>query len=853
MLFLLILGFGAADAAAVEFDFNVPRQPVHSALMEFAEQAGLTLVFPDDMVRDKSANALTGKYRLQEGVDILLAGTGLTPMFSNATVLSISANGPLMNKGNAMQKDITKTKAPLFKRLSNAFAAVLLAASGATNQATAQSGEETAHNTGAKPVVEEVIVTALKRNQSLQDAPAAVTVFSPETIERQNIRRPADFIELTPNVVLSDSNHAGETLITVRGDAQTRNTEAPVAVVVDGVVLTGRNQFNGELFDIEQIEVLKGPQGYLYGRNAIAGAIVITTKEPTNEFEGGASGGYGEGDEARARVSLSGPVIKDKLYARFSGAFVDRDGHFRNITRQDFEDPFNEKVGRLRFLWTPSEPLSLDLRASFSRVTGSATQWSPQTLIGDLQTSPQTANTNINDVHEIPFVRNVEGRNKQTKESLSVKIDYEAVAGTITSVTTYDDVLDVFASDDFPYYATENSTQFNVVSHEAFSQELRFTSPTDNRLRYIVGAYFTNIDNEPNIHAALGNDPGGFVLDAFEPLLSGPNQTFSFISDNVQTDAWAAFGILSYDLNDDLELTLAGRFDREEKDTVDVSPPQFSTTSGLSRALRFEQFQPKINLTWRTNDQLMIYGGYAKGFQAGGFNGAQTFERTGGTVPNEYGDSTADNFEVGFKSTLLDGRMVLNGAAFFNTKKNAQQFQFIPAGTLNAVTVIDEIELFGAELEIGTSLTEGLELSAGLGWIDAEITKLDSDPVSLGNRAPFVAKVTANISLTHVWRLADAFGRPDAQLVSNLSWEHRGNQHFNSRNSAGSRRDALNLLDARIALETDGWSIALWGKNLTDELYPEDVVTVFTEAPLTTYVTYRAAPRTWGFEVSVNF
>ncbi len=624
-------------------------------------------------------------------------------------------------------------------------------------------------------------------------------------------------------------------------------------MVVDGVVLTGRNQFNGELFDLEQIEVLKGPQGYLYGRNAIAGAIVINTKQPTNEFEGKASFGYGKAQEARSRFSVSGPIVEDELYIRLAGAFIDRQGYFRNVTRGDFEDPFNEKSGRLRLLWTPGDSFTFDLRGSLSRVTGSATQFSPQTLIGALQTSPEAGNIDINTVHDIPFVRNVDGRNKQTKESIALKMDYDIGNGTLTSVTSYDDVLDVFASDDFPYFATEDSTQFNVVSHEAFSQELRYSSPAEDRLSYIVGAYYTSIDNTPNIHAALGDDPGGFVLDAFEPILTGPNQTFSFISDNVKTDAWAAFAIINYDVTDDLELTLAGRYDHEDKDTTDVSPPQFSPSSGLERSQTFKEFQPKVNLTWRATDDLTLYGGYAKGFQAGGFNGAQTFDRTGGTVPNEFGESTADNFEGGFKSTLMDGGVLFNGAVFFNTKKNAQQFQFVPAGTLNAVTVIDEIELLGFELEAAAQLTDSLNLSAGLGYIDAEITKLASDPISVGNRAPFVPEVTGNLSLTHTADLGGATGASGLSLVSNISYEYRGNQHFNSRNSFGSKRESLNLLDARIALETDSWSFALWGKNLTKELYPEDVVTVFTDAPLTTYVTFRSAPRTWGADLTVRF
>lgn len=702
--------------------------------------------------------------------------------------------------------------------------------------------------------LEEIVIKALKRDRSLQDVPAAVTVFSSRAIERQNITRPADFIELTPNVVLTDSNNAGETLITVRGDAQTRNTEAPVAVVVDGVVLSGRNAFNGELFDIEQIEVLKGPQGYLYGRNAIAGAIVITTYEPGNEFAGKASFGQGKGEESRARFSVGGPVVEDKLFIRVSGAYIDREGFYRNVTRQDFEDPFKEKSGRLRLLYKPADALKIDLRAASSRVGGGATAFSPQTRIAALQTSPQAANIDVNDVHDIPFVRNVRGRNKQEKNSFSARIDWALGAGALTAVTAYDDVLDVFASDNFPYAATRDTTQFNVVSHQALSQEIRFVSPVDQRLRYIVGAYYTAIENAPNIHAAIGSDPGGFVLDAFNPIPAGqPNETVSFISDDVETEAWAVFAVVNLDLSDDLELTLAARFDREAKKTEDVSPPKFSPSSGEQRSRTFDAFQPKINLTWQANRDWMVYGGYARGFQAGGFNGTQTFARSGGTAPNDFGASTADNFEIGFKSTVLGGDLILSGAAFHNSKENAQQFRFIPAGTLNAVTVIDEIALIGFELEAAAKLADNLNLSAGLGYIDAEISRLDSDPISEGNRAPFVPEVTSSLSLTHRWSPGGRFDAPGLELISNVSYEYRGSQEFNSRNSPGSKRKALNLLDARIALQTRSWSLAVWGKNLADEEYPEDVVTVFTEAPLTTYVSFRALPRTAGVEFTVYF
>ena len=711
---------------------------------------------------------------------------------------------------------------------------------------------------------DQIIVTGTKRDQSLQDVPAAITVFDAQTIEQMNIRRPNDFLQFTPNVQLIDSNNAGESLITIRGDVQTRNTEAPVAIVIDGVVMTGRNGFTGELFDIEQIEVLKGPQGYLYGRNAIAGAIVINTKAPTNEFEAFGTLGYGNGESMRATLGVNIPLVEDTLFLRLSGALTDRRGFFQNVTNGVYEDRFNEKVGRIRLLWTPTEALSFDARVNLATVDGGATQFSPQTSWPVLQTTPETAILDINRVHEIPFVRNVLGFNDQDKEGYALKIDYETDLGTLTSVSTYDDILDVFGSDDFPYFPFPSGTQFNVVSHEAFAQELRFTSRSDQRFRYMFGGYYTDIDNSPNIHAAIGvDDVPGFVLPAFDPRPAGElNETTGLISDNVFTEAWALFASLEYDLTDDLTVLLAGRYDNEDKRSVDASP--LSPTFGEERELSFDEFQPKATLTYQVLDNLTVFGGYARGFQAGGFNGAQTFTRTGGAVPNEFGASTADSFEVGFKSTLADGAFFLSGAAFHNTKSNAQQFVFVPAGTLNAVETIDEVRLIGFELEANAQLGDNLTVAAGIGYIDAEITEFDAKPEQVGNTAPFTPDFTGNISVTHIADLSGAFSINGLQLVSNIGYEYRGETEFNSANFAPTQREALNLVNGRISFETERWGLAFWAKNITNQLYAEDVVTVDTDDfdpvtmtdpgfPGTTHVTYRAQPRTWGAEVSVRF
>src|SRR6478736_3037241 len=197
-------------------------------------------------------------------------------------------------------------------------ASISLAALAIALPAAAQdAGQEAAANQQASG--NEIFVTGLRRTDELQDTPAAITAFTADTIENARILKPADFIDLTSNVTLVETQNAGNAFIVIRGITQARNSEPSVAVVVDGVQQVNPAQFNQDLCDIEQIEVLKGPQGGLYGRNAIGGAIVITTKEPTDRFEGRFMGGFDNGPGYTVRAALSGPIA-DTLLFRVSGS-----------------------------------------------------------------------------------------------------------------------------------------------------------------------------------------------------------------------------------------------------------------------------------------------------------------------------------------------------------------------------------------------------------------------------------------------------------------------------------------------------------------------------------------------------
>lgn len=214
--------------------------------------------------------------------------------------------------------------------------------------------------------LEEVIVTARRRDEASLNVPVAVNVFTAADIESAGIERPQDFIDLTPNMTLVQTQNQGTSFVTVRGISQARNSEPSVAVVIDGVAMANPSQFNQELIDIESIQVLKGPQGALYGRNAIGGAILITSKQPTDEFEGKLSAGYDSGPGYRVGATVSGPM-SDTLKYRATVSYLDTDGYIDNPFLGEEADPYEDLSARALLVWEPSDAFRADLRAYIDR------------------------------------------------------------------------------------------------------------------------------------------------------------------------------------------------------------------------------------------------------------------------------------------------------------------------------------------------------------------------------------------------------------------------------------------------------------------------------------------------------
>jgi iron complex outermembrane receptor protein len=790
--------------------------------------------------------------------------------------------------------------------------------------------------------LEEIIVTARKRTESLQNVPIAVTVFTQTQIESAGMRRPVDFISTIPNVTIVDTANVGDTQVSIRGIVSTRDAESTFAYVVDGVLITNPNGFNEELLDVAQIEVLKGPQGALYGRNAVAGAILVTTIEPTDEVEGRIRAGVGNNSSNTVSGVLSGP-LGDSARGRIAASYRETDGFYDNVFegvthRVDYLEDLSVK-GRLIF--DISDTFSLDVRGGVSAVEGGAINFNAVFAIPAFAAANgPTFFADVND-HNFIYSFNVPGENEQDTIEFSAKGDWALNNMDLTATLAYNDVEEFLLSDgtsatffgytflascqadrttwnnqpaadggadrtdlfgeffqpfgvlpaepllDFegiygPYTPTAcDGYQYQERNQEDLSFELRLTSAEDQALRWIAGVYFLDIERE--VVVTYGADTGqGFLRQPYvDP--TGPNPTDLMFHDVFDTQVFAVFGQLEYDMSDTVELALALRYDTEDREVSNRVPnvsasglnihtldnlgqpgpinPGFTANPGgiPDRSRDFDQLQPKVSLSWRPNDTTNIYASYGVGFRSGGFNslGSEAllnfwFNALGNgdpgdlvdaglTIRDEYDKEVTDSFEIGGKFILMDNRLRINAAIFRNEVEDNQFFEFFagPFGLLRVVTTIEDLEINGFELDFNAVLSDNFSVFGGIGFLDSEIKQNINRPLSVGNDAPQAPDETYNLGaqLSIPFSAGLEFGaRLDWQYVGEM-WFHTmqgeesptvwnaviGFPVFDS-NFSKARRDAYDTIDLRLMLSGEHWDVAVWGRNIGDEEYLEEII-----------------------------
>lgn len=703
--------------------------------------------------------------------------------------------------------------------------------------------------------LEEIVVTARRRNESALEAPIAVTAFSAQMVKDAGIERVEDFVALTPNVTLATSQGIGTSFLSIRGITQVRNGEAPVATIVDGVLQFSALQFRRELFDVDSIEVVKGPQGAIYGRNATGGAIIINTRRPTNDKYGYIQVGGGNGGEYSVQGSYGGPLVKDRWFGQISANYLDRDGYLDNITRGEEADRFQDLTMRGRLIFEPSEEVSVDFRAAVSSHKGRGIGFQYQavdidpdgiTAIGfGTDTGPIDAN------NVLPVRDNNVDTGERDMLDFSLKVDWETDAGTFVSTSSFTDIEEWGDSDQFPYTNARSSpalfgfdgTQTGFFDLAAFTQEFRFSSTVGDRTRWEVGAYY--LDWERFVSLSTGTDTGqGIIRLERQPTTDPSNPTTSFLADENNNQAWAVFGSVDFSLSDQWDLTLALRYDEEER-VQDVSPLQFPAgVPGARNKSTFDKLQPKVTFRYQPNDNNNIYLTWGEGFRSGQFNqnGISAVAAGAGLigVSDIAGPEESESIELGYKGQFLDDRLRLNAAVFKTDVEGQQFFSFIGAISAQILTNIDDVSLSGGEIDVVYQATDTLQLFGAYGFTDSEIEAYVVDPTAVGNDAPYIAEDTLNIGFQFTLPVTSSM-----ELFTRADYERRGEQFWDVQNST--KRDALNFVNARLGLRSESGKWDLTGSvyNLSDEEYNSEWVAGGFSA--------RAPGRIWNIKYRYNF
>lgn len=670
-------------------------------------------------------------------------------------------------------------------------------------------------------ILEEIVVTARKRQESLREVPIAVTAFSEGAIRAARIEQVADFVALTPGVTLREQFSPSFTNLTVRGIPTQQNGELPIALAVDGVTLPFTSFLNQDLLDVVQIEVLKGPQGGLYGRNAIAGAVNITTRRPDNDLEGGLRASYGNGDYKQVTGTVSGPLVRDALYAKLGFSYKDVDGWIDNQSSNDQLDFTEEATVFGRVVYEASPELTVDLRGKYTSADVGASYFSelPAEQLDSFSSStdPIISDPIIDDRELYEFTG---------------KIDYESRYGTFTSITGYFDVEDLIYGDaDFgiaAWGAEDGIFQDFRTLVEGWSQEVRFTSPSDQALRWVVGAFYQDRENSTftNILTDIGS---GFP----EPVFLAEDSTND-------SESWAVFGQADYDLADRFELSVALRYDEDKRTTVDQA------VSGDPLSKTFSEFQPKVTLSYSLTDDYLMYATWARGFRSGGFNGfaAPLVNRT-------FDEEVSTTYEAGFKATLVDGRVTAD-ASVYHIEYDDQQFFFFIDTFTSLIVNADETAIDGFELEVAMRVSERLDLYAGYGFTDGEITEDDNPPDAnfgslVGNVSPGAHRYTLNLGAQYTLPL----GGTGLEWTTRADFERRGPIYYELNNR--DKTQPVDLVNIRTAVQNESWSLAFFARNLTDEQYPLTAETLVPDLGTGRVFRLPSRPRFYGVEVSYSF
>ena len=688
--------------------------------------------------------------------------------------------------------------------------------------------------------IEEVVVTARRREENLQDVPISVSVLSADDIERFSMRSTMDIDQQIPNFRFDNTATTLNARLFVRGVGQrgaSFRQDPRVGVYLDGMYVPRPSGAILDLLDIASIQVLRGPQGTLFGKNTTGGAVLVESTLPTSgEFDARVKVEAGSFDLFSGQAIVDIPIVKEWLAARIAVRHQELDGWEKDVITGDKANADDTRSYRVSISAFPSDEFEFTLTGESFRQRGTASGgqclWRPTLTSFITRLEPD----NPDEVAEIRAGCQLSEGLPNDKTALSqlqdLRKDTKAVSGRLTwdlgpltlkSVTSWRE-LDGSVNVDFDGGASAILDDIDADTNTYKSQELQIAgSAIDDRFDWLVGFFFDKEDGE--------EFAGGTRCIA--PQLLGPclpqNAEAPTFAD---FESWAAFTDATFAVTEHISITAGVRYteDTKEISTYSVQPDLITPVSGsfTSRKADFSAATPHVSTTYQFNDDLMAYAGWSRGFTSGGFNAASA-----NLLP--FDEETIDAYELGMKSSWLDRRVTLNAALFYSDFQDQQVIvTSLNRETGNIQQLVSNAAastIRGGEIEVAATLAEGWTINAGFGYTDASYDKFDAviqlgtgpggelitgiEDLSDGN-FEHVPKWSFNASVAYETAVG-SFG----QLRSQLDWIQEADSFNDPQNDPEAKTDSYGLLNGRINLlfPNEKTELSLWGRNLTDKQY----------------------------------